>query len=102
MAAAVAVLRASAADLDGERRQPDLERLDRAREAVARTLVQRVGESPALQEEVALRAALEPSFRMRELSYAAREVGVNALLASGAAGPEMKGSPPQARSERFS
>jgi uncharacterized membrane protein YccC len=63
--------------------------------------VQRVANSPALQEEVALPAALEPSFRMRELSYAAREVGVNALLASGALAPEIEG-PPQARSDRLS
>jgi uncharacterized membrane protein YccC len=101
MAAAVAVLRASAANLDGERRRPDLDRLDRAREAVARTLAQRVVDSPALQEEAALRSALEPSFRMRELSYAAREVGVNALLASGAAAPEVEGAP-QARADRLS
>jgi uncharacterized membrane protein YccC len=84
MVAAVAVLRASAANLDGERRQPDFDRLDRAREAVARTLVQRVADLPGPQEEVALSAMLGPSFRMRELSFAAREVGVNALRASGA------------------
>jgi uncharacterized membrane protein YccC len=84
MAAVVAVLRASAANLDGERRRPDLDRLERAREAVARTLVQRVADLPGPQEEVAQPAALEPSFRMRELSFAAREVGVNALRASGA------------------
>ena len=47
MAAAAAVLRASAANLDGERRRPDLDRLERAREAVARILVQRVVDSPA-------------------------------------------------------
>jgi uncharacterized membrane protein YccC len=101
MAATVAVLRASAANLDGEARRPDLDRLDRAREAVTRTLAQRVADSPALQEEVALRAALEPSFRMRELSYAAREVGVNALLASGVVVSEIEG-PPRARSDRLS
>jgi hypothetical protein len=38
MAASVAVLRASAANLDGERREPDLKRLERAREAVVRSL----------------------------------------------------------------
>jgi uncharacterized membrane protein YccC len=88
MAAAVAVLSASAANLAGKRRQPDLDRLDRAREAVARTLVQRVTDLPGPQEEAALPAALWPSFRMRELSFAAREVGVNALRASGAVTPE--------------
>jgi uncharacterized membrane protein YccC len=100
MAAAVAVLRTSAANLSGERWQLDLNRLDRAREEVARTLAHRVAESPAAQEDVALGAALEPSFRMRELSYAAREVGVNALLASGAGAPEIEG-PPRARSDRL-
>ena len=63
--------------------------------------MQRVVDSPALQEEGALRPALEPSFRMRELSYAAREVGVNALLASGVVAPETDG-PAQARSARLS
>ena len=101
MAAAVALLRVSAANLDGERRRPDLDRLERAREAVATTLVQRVVDSPALQEEATLRRALEPSFRMRELSYAAREVGVNALRASGVVAPETD-RPPQTRSARLS
>jgi uncharacterized membrane protein YccC len=91
-AGVVAVLRASAANLDGERRQPDLDRLDRAREAVARTLAQRVADLPGSQEEVALRKALGPSLRMRELSFAAREVGVNALRASGVVTPEAEGT----------
>jgi uncharacterized membrane protein YccC len=99
MAAVVAVLRASAANLDGERRQPDLDRLDRAREAVATTLTQRVADSPALQDDVALQAALGPSFRLRELSFAAHEVGVNALRASGAVAPGIEGSP-QAGADR--
>jgi uncharacterized membrane protein YccC len=90
IAAVVAVLCASAANLDGERRQPDLGRLDRAREAVARTLAQRVVELPG-PEEVALPATVGPSFRMRELSFAAREVGLNALRASGAATPGAEG-----------
>ena len=85
MAAVVAVLRASAANIDGERQQPDLDRLDRAREAVAGTLWQRVADLQGSQERVALSAALGPSLRMRELSFAAREVGVNALRVSGAA-----------------
>ena len=94
MAATVAVLRASAAILDGERREPDLDRLDRAQEAVARTLVQRVADLPGPQQEAALPAAVEPSFRMRELSFAAREVGINALRACGAVTPTTEGTPP--------
>jgi len=84
MAAAVAVLRASAGILDGEHRQPDLERLDRSREAVARTLAHRVLDATAPGDEVDLPAALEPSFRMRQLSFAARQVALNAQRASGA------------------
>jgi uncharacterized membrane protein YccC len=86
MAASIAVLRASAANLDGDDRQPDLERLERAQEAVVGSLVQQVADLPGPQEEIALPIALEPTFRMRELSFAVREVGVNAVLASG--GPE--------------
>lgn len=83
MAASVAVLRASAANLDGERRQPDLDRLERAREAVVGSLVQKVTDLPGPEDGVALPTLLEPTFRMRELSFVAREIGVNSLLASG-------------------
>jgi hypothetical protein len=93
MAAVASVLRASAANLDGERRQPDLDRLDRAREVMAVTLVQRVVEATRPQQEVELPTALEPSFRMRELSFAAREVAVNALRAARAVTPDVEGSP---------
>jgi uncharacterized membrane protein YccC len=87
MAASAAVLRASAANLDGERRQPDLDRLERAQEAVVGSLVEEVTELPGPREGVALPTLLEPTFRMRELSFAAREIGVNSLLASGATAP---------------
>jgi uncharacterized membrane protein YccC len=82
MAASLAVLRASAANLGGERRQPDLDRLARAREAAVASLVQQVADLPRPQDEAALQTALEPTFRMGELSLAAREIGVNALIAS--------------------
>jgi uncharacterized membrane protein YccC len=88
MAAAVSVLHASAADLDGQARPPDLDRLDRAREAVAGALWQRVADLRGSQEEVALSAALGPSLRMRELSFAAHEIGVNSLRVSRAVTPE--------------
>jgi uncharacterized membrane protein YccC len=93
MAAAADVLHASAANLSGERRRPDLDRLDRAREAVSGTLAQRVAGRQGQQRDVSLPAMLGPSFRIRELSFAAREVGVNALLASGAATPETERAP---------
>jgi uncharacterized membrane protein YccC len=97
MAASVAVLRASAANLDGERRPPDLDRLERAREAVVRSLVQKVTDLPGPREGVALPTLLEPSFRMRELSFAVREIGVDSLLASGGAAPR-EGTASRARS----
>jgi uncharacterized membrane protein YccC len=93
MAASVAVLRASAANLDGERRQPDFGRLERAREAVVRSLVQKVTDLPGPQEGVALPTLFEPTFRMRELSFAAREIGVNSLLASGGVAPSSEAAP---------
>jgi uncharacterized membrane protein YccC len=93
MAAAVDVLRAGAANLSGERLRPDLDRLDRAREAVSGTLAQRVAGREGKKRDQAMPAVLEPSFRMRELSFAAREVGVNALLASGATTPETERAP---------
>lgn len=93
MAASIAVLRASAANLDGQRRQPDLDRLERAREAVVRSLVQKVTDLPGPQEGVVLPTLLEPSFRMRELSFAAREIGANSLLASGGAAPSSEAAP---------
>jgi uncharacterized membrane protein YccC len=87
MAASVAVLRASAANLDGGRRQPDLDRLERAQETVVGSLVQKVADLPGPQEGLALPTLSEPTFRMRELSFATREIGVNSLLASGAVAP---------------
>jgi uncharacterized membrane protein YccC len=87
MAATVSVLRASAVRLDGGEEQPDLHRLDEAREAVARALVRRIRELPSVPDEEALLAALDPAFRVRASSYSARQVAGYALLASGAATP---------------
>lgn len=98
MAASVAVLRASAANLDGQRRQPDLDRLERAREAVVRSLGQEVTDLPGPREGIALPTLIEPSFRMRELSFATREIGVNSLLASGGGAPRSEGAAFRTRS----
>jgi uncharacterized membrane protein YccC len=98
MAAAVAVLRTSAANLDSERLQPDLDRLERAREAVVGSLVQKVTDLPGPQEGVGLPTLLEPTFRMRELSFAAWEIGGNSLLASGGVAPRSEGPAARARS----
>jgi uncharacterized membrane protein YccC len=89
IAATVAVLRASAARLKGRDDRPDLGRLERTRDAVVEALEAEVRELPTAGEDTALLAALEPSVRTRELSYAAWEVGANALLATGSAPPEV-------------
>jgi uncharacterized membrane protein YccC len=81
LAATVAVLRASAATLEGRSEQPDLVRLDAAREAVAEALPRRISELPRDED---FESALEPSFRARVLSYAARQVAEYALLSTGA------------------
>jgi uncharacterized membrane protein YccC len=84
LAATAAVLRTSAATLEGRSERPDLDRLDAAREAVAVALAQRIPELPGTD----LEAALEPSFRIRVLSYAARQVAEYALLSTGAKAAE--------------
>ena len=84
LAATVAVLRTSAATLEGRSERPDLARLDAAREAVAVALAHRISELP----DADLEAALEPSFRIRVVSYAARQVADYALLATGARAAE--------------
>jgi uncharacterized membrane protein YccC len=84
LAAAVAALRASAEALEGRPQPPDLDRLERARETAARTLVRRLDDLQLVGHAGRLGAALDPSFRMREISFGAREVEVNALVASDA------------------
>jgi uncharacterized membrane protein YccC len=81
LAATVAVLRASAATLEGRSEPPDIGRLEAAREAVAEALPRRIAELPRDED---LESALEPSFRIRVLSYAARQVAEYALLSTGA------------------
>ena len=80
LAATAAVLRASAGTLEGRSERPDLHRLDAAREAVAVALARRIPELPGTD----LEDALEPSFRIRVLTYAARQVADYALVATGA------------------
>jgi uncharacterized membrane protein YccC len=87
MDATASVLRASAARLDGREEQPDLQRLDEAREAVAQALVRQLRELPRMPDEETLLDALDPAFRVRASSYSARQVAGYALLASGAATP---------------
>jgi uncharacterized membrane protein YccC len=84
MAAAAAVLRSSAARLEGRDERPDLDRLDAARDAVVRALVRRLPELPADTRADALSEALEPPFRIRAVSYSTRQIARYALRATGA------------------
>jgi uncharacterized membrane protein YccC len=89
IAAAAAVLRTSAERLEGLDASPDFARLDAAREAVARALMRRLPELPPDPPADAVPRALEPPFRIRSATYAARQVGGYALVATGAAAPEL-------------
>jgi uncharacterized membrane protein YccC len=89
MAATAAVLRTSAARLDGGDELPDLARLDAARDAVARALLRRLPELPAETGDDDLPEALGPPFRIRTISYSARQLAGYALLATGADAPEL-------------
>jgi uncharacterized membrane protein YccC len=89
VAATVAALRASASTLAGGDTRPDFERIEVARDAVARALVRRISKLPPAPNYESLESALEPPFRIRVISYSARQIGGYALLASGIAAPEL-------------
>jgi uncharacterized membrane protein YccC len=89
MAAAAAVLRASAERLEGRDARPDFARLDAARDAVARALVLRLPEVPPDSPDGAVPAALVPPFRIRAATYSALQVAGYALRATGADAPEL-------------
>lgn len=82
--ATAAVLRASTDTLDGRSREPDLERLDSARDLVEGALARHIEEMGAEQDATPLLEAAQQSFRMREISLMAREVAMSALAAVGA------------------
>lgn len=87
VAAAIAVLRAGALRLEGSDARPDLERVLAARKAATKALLQNIRQLPPDHDDAALASVLEPSFRANQLSYAAWELGLNALLATGARVP---------------
>ncbi|MDX6698599.1 MAG: hypothetical protein QOE65_1996 [Solirubrobacteraceae bacterium] len=87
MAAVAAALRGSAATLDGGDERPDLDRLDRTRAAVADALARDVARRPAEPGDLTLLSRMDPSFRMREMSFVARDVGRNAQRAAGRGAP---------------
>ena len=104
MAAAAALLRAGADGLEGGKGRPDFQRLDKARDAVARALVRRLPELPADTPEGAIPEALKPPFRIRALTYSARQVAGYAVRAAGEPAPELDDSdlaqvPPRAALE---
>jgi uncharacterized membrane protein YccC len=88
LASVASALRDSAATLDRRDERPDIEQLDRARESVAEALAREVAQRSAEQDDLSLVSAMEPSFRMREMSFAAREIGLNALRAAGVGASE--------------
>jgi len=89
MGAAAAVLRASADKLDGREVLPDFRRLDASREAVALALMQRLPVLPVDTPAGEIQRALDAPFRIRTLTYSARQAAAYALLAGGAAVPEL-------------
>jgi len=89
MEAAAALLRVGADTLDGRARRPDFARLDAARDAVARTLVQRLPDLTSDAPANSVAVALDASFRIRAATYAARQVAGYALRAAGADAPEL-------------
>jgi Fusaric acid resistance protein-like len=89
MMAAAAVLRASADRLEGRDGQPDFERLEKAREAVAEALRRRLPELPPDMRAGEVPRALDAPFRIRALTYAARQAAAYGLLASGVEVPEL-------------
>jgi uncharacterized membrane protein YccC len=97
MSAAADVLRAGAARLEGRVAPIDFRRLDAARDSVAQALVERLPKLPdeARPGQVVPRE-LEAPFRIRALTFSARQVGGYALLATGGETPEV--DTPQVRS----
>jgi len=89
VAAAAAVLRASAERLEGRDGRPDFARLDDAADGVAHALVRRLPELPTDTPAGVVPAALEAPFRIRAATYATRQVAGYALRAAGASAPEL-------------
>jgi uncharacterized membrane protein YccC len=89
LAAAAGTLRSSAERLEGRDGRPDFQRLETARDAVARALMRRLPELPADTPAAQVPRALDAPFRIRALTYAARQAAAYGLLASGARVPEL-------------
>jgi uncharacterized membrane protein YccC len=85
--AVVSVLSAAAVQLDGGDEQPNFERLEQTRRELVRALAREIPELPSTPDEAALVAAVDPTFRIRVLSYGAQEVAHNALTVNGRRAP---------------
>ncbi len=87
-------LRASADRLATRTGEIGLTRLDAARVAVARAVTQRLPGLSAKLDEGALMSSLEEPFRIRVAAYSARQLAVQALLATGGEVTERGGRDP--------
>ena len=88
--ATAAALRASGARFEGSDVVPDLARLDAARDALARSIPERLPEMPQAAAPDAILGALEPSFRLRGMSYSAHQIATNAMAATGGHRPRTR------------
>ena len=87
MAASADVLRASADRLDGQDAHPDFNRLDAAHREVARALMRRLPQLEGTGGLVGSLAVLDSPFRIRVVTYSARQAALYALTAAGANTP---------------
>jgi Fusaric acid resistance protein-like len=81
------VLQASAALLEGQDAQMDLDRLQRSRSAIGEAFRQRL--APGGDGRDDLGTAFDQAFRLRFVSYGVWQIGVQALLAAGRPAPEL-------------
>src|SRR5207244_6033506 len=68
--------------LEGGSAQADFDRLERARDDVARAFVRRLPELPPTADPAVLPETLETPFRVRAATYSARQVGLYAMRAT--------------------
>ena len=83
LAAVASTLSAGAATLEGDEEVPDLGALDEASDRAADALARDIARRPPGEADEPMVAAVERSFRVRELAVAAREIGANTVRAAG-------------------